>query len=102
MSSSAASGSSSKGQSAPAKPYLATWDEFAAATERLYHDNPTKTRLTVKYQHAEGLIVLKATDDKTIYKFRTDQLQDVKRLEKLTALLMRHMTSRGTTASHLA
>lgn len=70
----------------------------------------------VKYRHCDGSLVVKVTDDKTVrclqldstivvfklvilrflqcLKYRTDQLQDVKKLEKLNSTLMRHMVSK--------
>ncbi len=45
-------------------------------------------------QYAQGYFVLKFTDDAACAKYRTDQLQDMKRLEKLTGTLMRNMVSK--------
>lgn len=66
----------------------------------------------VKYRHKDQSLVLKITDNEEVrilnalesfcamsvllqcLKYRTDQLQDVKKLEKLNGILMRHMVSR--------
>lgn len=47
-----------------------------------------------KYDHKKGKMILKMTDDVVCLQYGTDQLQDVKRLEKLTATLMRHIVSK--------
>ncbi|KAL5463338.1 hypothetical protein EMCRGX_G032230 [Ephydatia muelleri] len=71
--------------------YMKTWEEFAKAAEKLYSQDPWKVRFVVKYRHCDGTLVLKMTDDK---QYRTDQHQDVKKLEKLNGVLMRHMISK--------
>ena len=40
-------------------------------------------RYTVKYRHSDGKLVLKATDDIVCLKYKTDQLPDVKKMERL-------------------
>ncbi|CAI8043307.1 Signal recognition particle 9 kDa protein [Geodia barretti] len=76
-------------------PYVDSWEEFAKAAERIYSQSPWKTRFCVKYRHCDGALVLKITDDKTCVKYQTDQLQDVKKLEKLNSVLMRNMVARS-------
>ncbi|XP_003387628.1 PREDICTED: signal recognition particle 9 kDa protein-like [Amphimedon queenslandica] len=78
-------------------PYLQTWDDFAKGLERLYQQNPWKVRFIVKYRHCSGSLVLKATDDNVCIKYRTDQLQDVKKLERLNNTLLRHMIAKVPT-----
>uniref|UniRef100_A0A1I7ZZW2 Signal recognition particle 9 kDa protein n=1 Tax=Steinernema glaseri TaxID=37863 RepID=A0A1I7ZZW2_9BILA len=73
--------------------YCETWEQFATAAQNLQAKKPQKCRFVVKYDHKEGKMVLKITDDKVCHKYATDQLQDVRRLEKLTATLMRTITS---------
>ncbi|RCN43910.1 hypothetical protein ANCCAN_10111 [Ancylostoma caninum] len=46
-----------------------------------------------KYNHRDGKLTMKMTDDVVCVQFSTNQLQDVKRLEKLSASLMRAMVS---------
>ena len=48
----------------------------------------------VKYRHCDLSLVLKVTDDVECIKYRTDQLQDVKKLEKLNGVIMRLMVSK--------
>ncbi|VDK72373.1 unnamed protein product [Litomosoides sigmodontis] len=57
-------------------------------------DNPTRCRFVTKYNHKKGKMTLKMTDDVVCLQYDTDQMQDVKRLEKLTATLMRHIVSK--------
>ncbi|CAI5519256.1 unnamed protein product, partial [Closterium sp. Naga37s-1] len=44
-------------------------------------------RYVSKYRHCDGKLVLKATDDRVCIKFRTDQAQDAKKMERLNNLL---------------
>ncbi|KAH7698841.1 signal recognition particle protein [Aphelenchoides avenae] len=74
--------------------YFTNWEEFAKAAERLYDSNPEKCRFVTKYMHKDGKLVLKMTDDVTCVQYGTDQLQDLKRLEKLVGTIMRNATSK--------
>ncbi|XP_065882714.1 signal recognition particle 9 kDa protein-like [Dysidea avara] len=69
--------------------YLDSWEDFSRAAETLFQENPWRARLVIKYRHCEGKLVVKATDDRTWWQYRTDQLQDIKKLEKLNNTLMR-------------
>lgn len=75
--------------------YFTSWEEFSKAVERLYAANPNRCRMVTKYKHADGKLVLKMTDDVVCVQYSTDQLQDVKRLEKLTSGLMRQMVTKS-------
>ncbi|XP_065176325.1 signal recognition particle 9 kDa protein-like [Sycon ciliatum] len=77
-------------------PYLVSWEVFAREAERLYLENPGKARFVVKYRHKDGELVIKITDDVVCLKYRTDQSQDVKKLEKLSNSLMRHMVGKSS------
>ncbi|KAK3792267.1 hypothetical protein RRG08_007346 [Elysia crispata] len=74
--------------------YLTSWEEFAKAAERLYLSDPIKCRFVTKYRHCDGKLCVKVTDDKACFQYRTEHAQDVKKLEKLTGHLMRHMASK--------
>ncbi|XP_047145600.1 signal recognition particle 9 kDa protein isoform X1 [Hydra vulgaris] len=74
--------------------YIETWEEFTKAAEQLYLSNPKKTRFTMKYRNCEGKLVVKMTDDVVVLKYRTEHAQDVKKVEKLNNILMRHMTAK--------
>ncbi|VDN02808.1 unnamed protein product [Thelazia callipaeda] len=75
--------------------YFTNWEEFSKAVDRLCITNPTRCRFTTKYSPKEGKILLKFTDNVVCLQYATDQLQDIKRLEKLTATLMRHLVSKS-------
>ncbi|CAI5522989.1 unnamed protein product [Closterium sp. Naga37s-1] len=77
--------------------YVDTWDEFAEKAEVLFRADPSKFRYVSKYRHCDGKLVLKATDDRVCIKFRTDQAQDAKKMERLNNLLFTLM-ARGPDA----
>ncbi|CAI7770627.1 unnamed protein product [Closterium sp. NIES-54] len=58
---------------------------------------PLQFRYVSKYRHCDGKLVLKATDDRVCIKFRTDQAQDAKKMERLNNLLFTLM-ARGPDA----
>ncbi|CAI4232389.1 unnamed protein product [Auanema sp. JU1783] len=70
--------------------YFTNWDEFAKSAERLQASNPEKCRLVSKYNHRDGKMIIKVTDDVVCLQFSTNQMQDVKRFEKLSATMMRN------------
>ncbi|PWA53366.1 Signal recognition particle, SRP9/SRP14 subunit [Artemisia annua] len=63
--------------------YIISWDDFVERSVQLFRANPEKTRYVMKYRHSDGKLVLKVTDDKECLKFKTDQAQDAKKMEKL-------------------
>ncbi|XP_054714083.1 signal recognition particle 9 kDa protein-like [Uloborus diversus] len=75
-------------------PYCASWEEFAKGAERLYIMDPMKVRYTMKYNHNKGKLVIKITDDVSCVMYMAEHTQDVKKVEKLTSQLMRHMASK--------
>ena len=44
-------------------PFVESWEEFEKAAERLYLQDPMKVRYSTKYDHSEGCLVVKMTDD---------------------------------------
>jgi len=74
--------------------FLTNWEDFEKAAERLYLQDPMKARFVTKYDHSEGSLGMKMTDDVVCIQFKTDAAQDVRRLEKFVNNLMRHMASR--------
>ncbi|KAF9356824.1 hypothetical protein BGX26_004683 [Mortierella sp. AD094] len=70
------------------------WDEFQKAAEELYMLAPNSTRYVAKYRHIEGKLVLKVTDDRTVLKYKTDQMQDLNKFERLNRSLMAKMHNR--------
>nr|GMD23680.1 signal recognition particle 9 kDa protein [Ipomoea batatas]GMD27952.1 signal recognition particle 9 kDa protein [Ipomoea batatas] len=63
--------------------YITLWDDFVEKSVQLFRADPEKTRYVMKYRHSDGKLVLKVTDDKECIKFKTDQAQDAKKMEKL-------------------
>ena len=47
------------------------------------------SKYLVRYDHKHGKLVITVTDDNVRLQYKTDQAQDVKRLEKLLAAQMR-------------
>ena len=74
-------------------PLIENWNEFAQAAEGLYMENPLSCRFTMKYRHKDGQLVVKCTDDKVCLLYKTENSQDIKRIEKLNSQMMRHMAS---------
>eukprot|EP00890_Picochlorum_soloecismus_P001288 jgi/Picsp_1/215/NSC_00214-R1_signal recognition particle 9 kda protein len=63
--------------------YLETVESFLVQAEDLYKSNPLKTRYVMKYRHCDGKLVVKVTDDRTCLQYKTDQIADFKKLQKL-------------------
>lgn len=74
--------------------FLTSWEDFEQAAERLYLKDPMKCRFTQKYNHAAGCLVMKMTDNAVCLQFKTEEAQDVKKMEKFVNNLMRHMASK--------
>jgi signal recognition particle subunit SRP9 len=51
----------------------------------------------MKYRHCDGKLVLKVTDNRECLKFKTDQAQDMRKMEKLNNLFFT-MMARGPDA----
>lgn len=81
--------------------YIADWDTFAEQAEALYRSDPIRTRYVLKYRHCDCKAVLKVTDDKTALQYKTDQIADVKKIEKLN-LLFFHLMAQGSEAEDTA
>ena len=104
--------------------FLNTWEDFEKAAERLYLQDPMKVRIKKKtnfshqsspkmskiltkfcnfffqaryvmqYDHKEGCLKMKMTDDVVCIQYKTDAAQDMRRMEKFANNLMRHMASK--------
>ncbi|KAG8094272.1 hypothetical protein GUJ93_ZPchr0012g18848 [Zizania palustris] len=72
--------------------YFESWDEFVTKSVELFRTHPDTTRYVVKYRHSEGKLVLKVTDNHECFKFKTDQAQDAKKMEKLNTIFFTLMT----------
>ncbi|KAJ8899387.1 hypothetical protein K2173_018361 [Erythroxylum novogranatense] len=74
--------------------YITSWDEFVDQSVQLFRVDPDSTRYYMKYRHCDGKLILKVTDNKECLKFKTDQAQDAKKMEKLNNIFFTLM-SRG-------
>ncbi|EUB63967.1 Signal recognition particle [Echinococcus granulosus] len=72
----------------------ATWEDFAKDAEMLYSKDPMGFRLVTKYRHKDQKLVVKASDNQNTLKYVAELAQDVKKYERFTTLLMRHMSSK--------
>nr|KAF6280038.1 signal recognition particle 9 [Myotis myotis] len=105
-------------------PQFQTWEEFSRAAEKLYLADPMRpcqlsgpwegtrscrmlcsillhkvtmndwARVVLKYRHSDGSLCIKVTDDLVCLVYRTDQAQDVKKIEKFHSQLMRLMVAK--------
>lgn len=75
-------------------PQFQTWEEFSQAAEKLYLADPMKVHVVLKYRHVDGNLCIKVTDDLVCLVYRTDQAQDVKKIEKFHSQLMRLMVAK--------
>ncbi|KAI4368349.1 hypothetical protein MLD38_016916 [Melastoma candidum] len=77
--------------------YITSWEEFVERSVQLFRADPESTRYCMKYRHCDGKLVLKVTDDRQCLKFKTDQAQDAKKMEKLNNIFFTLM-ARGPDA----
>jgi hypothetical protein len=68
------------------------WDEFTAKAEELCRGSPLDTRYTVKYNHKDGKMVLKITNNVVCFTYKTTQASDLKKMEKLNRTMSAIMT----------
>mmetsp|Transcript_28742 Transcript_28742/g.39727 ORF Transcript_28742/g.39727 Transcript_28742/m.39727 type:complete len:115 (+) Transcript_28742:265-609(+) len=66
--------------------WVESWDVFYQQAEQLFRAEPLRTRFVTKYRHCDGKLEVKVTDDRVCLKYKTDQAQDLKKLEKLNQL----------------
>lgn len=43
--------------------FLKSWEEFEKAAEKLYMQEPSKVRYSMKYAHSKNHLILKMTDN---------------------------------------
>uniref|UniRef100_A0ACD5ZRB0 Uncharacterized protein n=1 Tax=Avena sativa TaxID=4498 RepID=A0ACD5ZRB0_AVESA len=72
--------------------YYDSWEEFVDRSLELFRNDPIATRYVMKYRHCDGKLVLKVTDNNDCLKFKTDQAQDIKKMEKLNNIFFALMT----------
>ncbi|XP_065046070.1 signal recognition particle 9 kDa protein-like isoform X2 [Musa acuminata AAA Group] len=63
--------------------YIASWDEFVERSVQLFRADPHSSRYAMKYRHCDGKLILNVTDNRECLKFRTDQAQNARKMEKL-------------------
>ncbi|XP_076263086.1 signal recognition particle 9 [Rhynchophorus ferrugineus] len=74
--------------------FLKTWEEFEKAAEKLYIQEPSKVRYTMKYVHSKNQLILKMTDNVVCLQFKTEIAQDIRKIDKFINNLVRHMVSK--------
>mmetsp|Transcript_99112 Transcript_99112/g.196445 ORF Transcript_99112/g.196445 Transcript_99112/m.196445 type:complete len:107 (-) Transcript_99112:84-404(-) len=74
--------------------YLEDFEEFEAAARSLFAQKPLRTRYLAKYRHTNSKVILKVTDDKVCLKFRTDQIADLKKVERFSQAFARWMITK--------
>lgn len=52
-----------------------------------------QARYSMKYDHKNGYLKLKMTDDNVCLIYKTEMSQDLKKIDKFVNNLMRHMTT---------
>mmetsp|Transcript_1718 Transcript_1718/g.4201 ORF Transcript_1718/g.4201 Transcript_1718/m.4201 type:complete len:112 (+) Transcript_1718:428-763(+) len=77
--------------------YVRVWDDFVVAAQRLFQEQPGRVRYSMKYRHCDGKLILKVTNNSECLLYKTDQVQDLKKIEKLNNLFFA-LTSRGKSA----
>ncbi|XP_072847043.2 signal recognition particle 9 kDa protein isoform X2 [Pogona vitticeps] len=68
------------------------WKQMGAGLLLGSPDN--SVRVVLKYRHCDGNLCIKVTDDVVCLLYRTDQAQDVKKIEKFHSQLMRLMVAK--------
>eukprot|EP00049_Salpingoeca_infusionum_P022807 m.8883 g.8883 ORF g.8883 m.8883 type:complete len:81 (-) comp5405_c0_seq2:490-732(-) len=71
--------------------YVEEWREFMDQSEALFKSDPDRCRFVVQYNDSGQSLIIKATNDKVCIMYRTSLLDDVKRLDKFSAKLMRSL-----------
>ncbi|XP_021946291.1 signal recognition particle 9 kDa protein [Folsomia candida] len=73
--------------------YLKSWDDFEKGAERLYLQDPLKCRYNILYIHKKGIFKVKMTNDVVCLQYKSESIQECKRMEKFISNLLRHMAS---------
>ncbi|CAL5425137.1 unnamed protein product [Camellia sinensis] len=66
--------------------YITSWDDFVERSVQLYRASSESMRYVMKYRHCDGKLVLKVTDNCECLKFKTDQAQEAKKMEKFNSI----------------
>lgn len=74
--------------------YITNWDEFQEAVISLHSISPEHIRYVHTFNRGDGELVLKATDDRTNIKYKTNQMTDLKKFVNLNSILMLQMMNK--------
>ncbi|KAG8835297.1 hypothetical protein FRC17_004341 [Serendipita sp. 399] len=74
--------------------FIKSWSEYQAKAEKLYEEQPTRTRYCVKYRAIDGILVLKVTDDNICLKYKTRSSIMLNRFEAFNLSIMSKMQNR--------
>ncbi len=69
-------------------------EEFMLAVDQFMSMSPDSTRVCMKYRHCDSLLAIKVTDDSRVVQYKTENLQDVKKVEKMASQTIRSMASK--------
>mmetsp|Transcript_50422 Transcript_50422/g.148777 ORF Transcript_50422/g.148777 Transcript_50422/m.148777 type:complete len:111 (+) Transcript_50422:49-381(+) len=73
--------------------FLEDFEEFEDAAKSLFLTSPLRTRYLIKYRHVDGKVILKVTNDRVCLKHRSDQISDLRKVERLSQSFARWMTA---------
>jgi len=74
--------------------YIKSWTEYQTQAEKLYEQQPDRTRYCVKYRAADSSLVLKVTDDNLCLKYKTQSSIMLNRFEAFNLSMMSKMQNR--------
>lgn len=74
-------------------PRVENWDDFAEKAKNMYNNDPVNSRVSVKYRHNDGKLILKVTDNKQAYQYLAEQPKEVKNIDRFMTIVMRNMVS---------
>jgi len=78
--------------------YIKSWTEYQTEAEKLYEEQPTRTRYCVKYRARDGALTLKVTDDHRCLKYKTQSSIMLNRFEAFNLSMMSKMQNRRSQA----
>eukprot|EP00927_Polykrikos_kofoidii_P033636 TRINITY_DN2845_c0_g1_i1.p3 TRINITY_DN2845_c0_g1~~TRINITY_DN2845_c0_g1_i1.p3 ORF type:complete len:107 (+),score=27.98 TRINITY_DN2845_c0_g1_i1:90-410(+) len=68
---------------------LQDFEEFQSAALTLFSANPHRTRYLMKFRHVDGKAVLKVTDNKVCLKYKSNQLSDLRKIQRFSQAFAR-------------
>ena len=82
-------------------PYVPTWEEFESSAQKLYEQDPARCRYTIQYHHRQSAAVMKVTDDKVCVKYKTEDYDIVRQMERLNNWFFTKMVGRDPTTAQM-